>query len=276
MIVEPGLPDDPKYLRLKKGLRTLDETVIAFEVLIRLWAHCQANQRGEYWPKADADYVECVCRWDGAEGKLFELLTTRGWIDLENDGVRIHDWNDMNASLVACWSNGKFGGKRKKKRGVGLAAGSRRLPDGQPTGNPPATDGQPMGDPIEGGIEREREGVLAPKGSDSESDFPEVSWPTEQEVCVECTMRGIPEAVGTKFWIFYESKSPKWGGIGNWKTKLRGWWIEEQTKNGRPGGAASAGNAAALTQLEAELDVERDQEKRRVLMEKIRKMKGGL
>lgn len=109
MIVEPELPDHPDYLLLKKAVGDC-----AMESLIRLWGHCQSNRRGENWAGKGLDYVETVARWDGERGALFRALQDYGWIEVINEGVRIHNWEKMNAKLIASRSNGGKGGRPNK------------------------------------------------------------------------------------------------------------------------------------------------------------------
>jgi hypothetical protein len=137
MRVEPELPDHPKFLRLKK---IIGEG--AMEYLIRLWSHCQGNQRGEYWPSADADYVEMICRWDGQPGVLFKALAEcgrPGFVAAEENGVRIHDWEEMNSQTVNNWRRNLNG------RAAGNPPGSQREPTGTPRNSQRGKPGQQGG-----------------------------------------------------------------------------------------------------------------------------------
>lgn len=113
MRIEPELPTNLKYRRLKTAVGD-----IAMECLVTIWAHCQQNQRGEYWPGADADYVEMLCNWTGQRGELFRALVDCGkpgkvgFIVPDEGGVLIHEWNDMNSQMVGNWNrnlNGRAG-----------------------------------------------------------------------------------------------------------------------------------------------------------------------
>ena len=142
MRVEPELPRHPKFRRLE---RIVGEG--AMKYLIALWGHCQNNQRGEFWPGANADYVELICEWDGEPGVLFNALRTcgnpAGFIVVENGGVRVHDWDEMNARIVSNWTlntNGRkgknptgsqrepYGSGKKSKKGGGGSEGGSELP----------------------------------------------------------------------------------------------------------------------------------------------------
>lgn len=155
MRVEPELLTHNKFKRLK---RIVGEG--AMEYVIVIWAHCQSNQRGGFWPGADADYVEMLCDWDGQAGVLFKALVEcgrpkAGFIEVTGDGLTVHDWNAMNASFVANWKNGTKGGRPKTKAETaeetqsrngfplgfddGSTGGSKRLAEetqSEPTGNP--------------------------------------------------------------------------------------------------------------------------------------------
>lgn len=130
MRIEPELPDHPKFLRFKK---IVGEG--AMEYLIRLFGHCQNNQRGEFWAGADADYVEMICRWDREPGVLSQALTQcgkPGFLELTHDGVIVHDWNEMNSQAVANWRKNPRGRGAKKQSGT----------NGEPTANPVLPLGQ--------------------------------------------------------------------------------------------------------------------------------------
>lgn len=161
MRVEPELRDHPKFLRLK---RVVGE--VAMECLIAIWAHCQSNQRGEFWPGADADYVEMICRWDGEAGVLFSALCDcgkPGFIQREPDGVRIHDWAEMNSQMVSNWSRNTNGRKGKNPTGSQREA-SASAPEqgGSKGGSQPAKPGSQR--------EASASPVLPPTGTQCEAD----------------------------------------------------------------------------------------------------------
>lgn len=154
MRVEPELPDHPKFLRLKKMVGEG-----AMEYVIRLFGHCQGNQRGEHWPGADADYVEMICRWDGQPGVLFKAFTDcgrPGFIELCDDGVRVHDWNEMNSQTVANWNKNRNG--RAGKKATVNPPLKPVVPLGQDGGSIPKTE------------EPNRNPVLTPLGNQSKSN----------------------------------------------------------------------------------------------------------
>lgn len=108
MRVEPELPDHPKYLRLKRRVGDF-----AMEALIRIWAHCQQNGRGEFWARADAEYLELIAGWEGEPGLLYRSLTDDSihLVEIVEGGILVHDWNEMNKQIVGNWKNGPKGGR---------------------------------------------------------------------------------------------------------------------------------------------------------------------
>ncbi len=98
MIVEPDLINHPKFIQLKSLVGD-----VAMELLVRIWAHCQQNKRGQFWRGASADYVEVVCCGRHQKGRLFTALRDCGWIHERPDGMEIHDWDEYNAGLTARW-----------------------------------------------------------------------------------------------------------------------------------------------------------------------------
>lgn len=128
MRVEPELTTHLKFRRLKAAVGDL-----AMECLITIWAHCQQNQRGEYWPGADVAYLEELCNWTGQRGELFRALVECGkpkvgFIVPEAEGVRVHDWEESNSQIVQNWF--------RNTRGRGAKAQNRRTTVGQPNANP--------------------------------------------------------------------------------------------------------------------------------------------
>jgi hypothetical protein len=125
MRIDVAILTDPKYLRLKRALDGFTPPVIALELLVRLWGHCEAGRRGEEWPGADSDYIEMVCGWEGEPGKLTSLLTQPlGKIDpfivLWEGGARIVGWSEANAGLCSAWS-----ARKSKKTSFAVKLGDR-------------------------------------------------------------------------------------------------------------------------------------------------------
>jgi hypothetical protein len=122
MIVEPNLLGHIKLTRFRARLpvKLRDR---ALEMLLRIWAHCQEDKRGENWGKVDDNYVADVCQWPGEPEELtkplFDLLVPgkNPWLCRDADGnLIVTGWNERNASMIANWYRGPYG--RKGSRGL--------------------------------------------------------------------------------------------------------------------------------------------------------------
>ena len=221
MKVHAELVDHPKYLRLK---RAVGEG--ALECLIRLWGHCESNQRGEYWKKADPEYVEHVCRWTGAQGVLFEALVASGWIDSKPQGISVHDWNETNWRAVFNWKIGRSGGRpqstadRTVNPKVNPKVNRTDTPgltqrDGtvNPMVNPDRTSSlTPLNEGMNEGMNEGGERARA-RGDTHSSSVCE--WPTRAQWHAAAEMEGMPPHVEDGEWQNQERKVPadRWKGI---------------------------------------------------------------
>jgi hypothetical protein len=102
MIIEPEIFNHPKFLHFKK-----DVGGMAMEYLVRLWAHCHGNKRGQFWPDANGDYVELVITGRNKKGRVYAALLKHGWVHESAQGIEVHDWGTHNKSLVARWDRDK-------------------------------------------------------------------------------------------------------------------------------------------------------------------------
>lgn len=246
MKVEPEILDHPKFLRLKKAVGD-----IALEVLVRLWGHCEANQRGEYWRGADCEYVEIVARWNGQAGVLFGFLTAIGWVDAEEKGVRIHDWNDTNWRAVSNW---KLGQRPKKNYHDKPTQKPRLMP-------PPQTGSSTGGSPLNEGMnEGMNEGVGA------------TEIPSEQTVLAHAEsypgdpVRGIPQSI-PEGWVldwFAWRMSPKAGPWpADWRADMerryRAAWINgDRRTRGSEKNAAVSPTVVAVAEGKAKSAAQRE------------------
>ena len=152
MIVKPSLLKHPKFQRLETlaGAASLAS-------LIRMWCHCEDDQRGEHWTpnvKNLPAYIEQVCEWKGEPGKLCDALVETGFVVLDREGIRIHDWDDWNHALVSKWKNGKRGGRKPKSESPPAETESAaRFPRSTP---PSALSGVEWSGVESSGVERER------------------------------------------------------------------------------------------------------------------------
>jgi len=124
MIIEPDFLDHWKTRLL---IRLLD-TEAAPTYVIRLWSHCQTRKTNRFqdW---NPEILAAVCKWPGDAQQFWGAMMQTFCRQQERD-VIAHQWDEVNAGLIASWSNGGKGGRPKK-----------------PTGNPQITHGLPTGYP---------------------------------------------------------------------------------------------------------------------------------
>lgn len=108
-------------------MRLLD-TDAAPNYVIRLWSHCQ-TRKTNIFPEWSPAILSSVCRWPG-DADVFWSAMLQTFCRVEDGYLIAHQWDEVNASLIAAWSNGGKGGRPKK-----------------PTGNPQKTHGLPTGYP---------------------------------------------------------------------------------------------------------------------------------
>ena len=238
MIIQPNLLDHPKYLRLERlvGVRAL-------HCLLRLWAHCQDNQKGSTWVGVDDVYVELVCRWDGAEGALVKALEVCQFVRRSGEDLHVLNWDEYNASLIRNWYVGPMGGRPKKAKKQNpeetqrKPSGNPRVSVEEPNGNPEGTHSEPLANPVETEKRREekrreeessaREVADAPEGA--ETPNPEV--PTQGETLEEASLRGIP-AEFAQDWHDRKTAGRYWfnnrGELIAWKFDLRAQWTKRR------------------------------------------------
>lgn len=125
MVVKPTLLTHPKFLAFEKAVGP-----DALKFLVRLWGHCETEQRGGRWNNATGAYVETVCQWNGEPDKLFKALVASptpsgfGFVEKTKTGLVIHDWAEVNAGLVHAWTARRGTGTKKKRYSRGLRGGS--------------------------------------------------------------------------------------------------------------------------------------------------------
>ena len=124
MIIEPDFLDHWKTRLL---MRLLD-TDAAPNYVIRLWSHCQ-TRKTNIFPEWSPVILSSVCRWPG-DADVFWSAMLQTFCRVEDGHLVAHQWDEVNAGLIASWSNGGKGGRPKK-----------------PTANPQITHGLPTGYP---------------------------------------------------------------------------------------------------------------------------------
>jgi hypothetical protein len=281
--VQPELHSHPKFLRLKRRIGD-----IAAEVLLRLWGHCQQNQRGEFWPGADPEYVEVVCGWAGEAGTLFKALTEGingrpGWIEMEEGGLRIHDWGATNAGLLHNWRVGATSGGRPKTK----PQAGRGNTDGNPRDSMANPRGRPMNEGDEGkGGEYAPTDRLAPGvGENKNAGAPrrgtaapqEAHIPTANEVVAFGTARltdAIPEGYCRKFHAT-TSEAHGWvknGQLIDWEGRIVRYWESDRYTWRADGPGPGRAPGESVEELMAALEQETDPKRRKELRERIKKL----
>jgi hypothetical protein len=176
--------------------------------IIRLWSHCQTRKTNRF-PDWNPEILSAVCKWGGDANAFWSaILQTFGRIE---DGCFVaHQWDEVNSSLIASWSNGGKGGRPKK-------------PTDNPRVNPEPNQVNPQ---LTHGVtdredrEEKTEKTMAPK-SPRQRFVP----PTLQEVEVRCAEIELPLIEAQKFINYYESKNWIVGKtkMHSWKSSLTGW-----------------------------------------------------
>ena len=111
MIIEPDFLDHWKTRLL---MRLLD-TEAAPNYVIRLWSHCQ-TRKTNIFPEWSPVILSSVCRWPG-DADVFWSAMLQTFCRVEDGYLIAHQWDEVNASLIAAWSNGGKGGRPKKPTG---------------------------------------------------------------------------------------------------------------------------------------------------------------
>lgn len=267
MIVDPGLLTHPKYLLLEREVGTE-----AIKYLLRLWAHCQASQRGEDWGEVSSDYVEMVCEWRGKRKKLFNALRKpllpgrAGWIEVREGRVIIHGWAELNKKLMHNWLVGPNGGRPRKTQG--LPKENPRVPEN------PFSKTQGVTDKIRlDKIREDKRGVHAP---DSEEwGLGMVNCPPSEQEVIDYGKKldpPAPEDVSRRF--FFHHQGSHWGAqsgsrICDFRPRLVNWWEEDIKRREKKTGPETT---KTVLDLKAELQGESDSKRKLLLMEQIEKL----
>lgn len=126
MIVQPDFLDHWKTQMLIDALN--DECAPIY--VIRLWIHCQ-NRKTHRFPMGKPEQLKAMCKASGDAQKFHDAMIECGFVRIEGDEWVAHEWDIINASLIANWKNGMLGGRPKK----------------QPKKNPSKTHGLPVTNP---------------------------------------------------------------------------------------------------------------------------------
>ncbi len=120
MIIDPDFPD---HWKTKKLVSCLNGDQAAPVYVLRLWAHCQNRRQWEF-EDLSSEALKALCCFPGNANNLESSLAASGFVRRVGKKIVICNWAEYNASLIASWTNGMKGGRRKKE------------PVGIPTGEP--------------------------------------------------------------------------------------------------------------------------------------------
>ena len=195
------------------------ETDAAPNYVIRLWSHCQ-TRKTNIFPEWSPAILSSVCRWPG-DADVFWSAMLQTFCRVEDGYLIAHQWDEVNASLIAAWSNGGKGGRPKKPMG-----NPRVNPEPIPV-NPQLTHGVTDREDREEKTEK----TLAPK-----SPRQRFVVPTLEQVETQCSEIGLPLIEAQKFINHYESKGWMVGKtrMQLWKSALAGWKLRRD-ESSQPG-----------------------------------------
>jgi hypothetical protein len=116
MIVEPDFLDHWKVRLLEQLLeRSGHVPEVAALLVLRLWAHCQQRRAWVFDDMTD-DALAAICRFKGEGKDLKALLLQCKFIRMQGSKLIVHEWDVVNAKLIANWSNGGKGGRRTEPK----------------------------------------------------------------------------------------------------------------------------------------------------------------
>lgn len=189
-------------------MRLLD-TDAAPNYVIRLWSHCQTRKTNKF-PEWSPAILASVCRWPGDADQFWSAMM-QTFCRSEDGHLIAHEWDEVNASLIAAWSNGGKGGRPKK-------------PTGNPRVNP---ESNPVNPRLTHGVtdREDRED----KTEKIQADKPPTSRfqkPTLDQLNTEAALIGLSAIEAEKFLNYYESNGWKVGKnpMKSWRAALRNWW----------------------------------------------------
>ena len=191
-------------------MRLLD-TEAAPNYVIRLWSHCQTRKTNMF-PEWSPVILSSVCRWPG-DADVFWSAMLQTFCRVEDGYLIAHQWDEVNASLIAAWSNGGKGGRPKK-------------PTGNPRVNP---ESNPVNPRLTHGVtDREDREDREEKTEKTQADKPprvRFQKPTVEELTAEAIKIGLPLPEVDKFLNYYESNGWKVGKnpMKSWPSTMKGW-----------------------------------------------------
>ena len=199
-------------------MRLLD-TEAAPNYVIRLWSHCQ-TRKTNIFPEWSPVILSSVCRWPG-DADVFWSAMLQTFCRVEDGHLVAHQWDEVNAGLIASWSNGGKGGRPKK-----------------PTANPQLTHGLPTGYPqvnpepnqvnpqlTHGVTDREDREEKIEKIQADKPPSTRFQKPTLEQLNTKAALIGLSATEVDKFWNYYESNGWKVGKnpMKSWSAALQNW-----------------------------------------------------
>ena len=188
-------------------MRLLD-TEAAPNYVIRLWSHCQ-TRKTNIFPEWSPVILSSVCRWPG-DADVFWSAMLQTFCIVEDGYLIAHQWDEVNASLIAAWSNGGKGGRPKK-------------PTGNPRVNP---ESNPVNPRLTHGVtDREDREEKTEKTQTDKPPRVRFQKPTVEELTSEAIKIGLPITEVDKFFNYYESNGWKVGknSMKCWPAAMKGW-----------------------------------------------------
>lgn len=176
MIVQPDFLDHWKT----ELLIDLLGDVSAPLYVIRLWAHCQ-NRKTQVIPSGNPKITKAICKASNHDAEKFHsAMIEAGFIE-EIDGELIaHGWNDINASLIKQWSNGKKGGRPPKQNPTKTQT--------KPKDNPTETQSKP----VQNRLDKSRlDKIRLDEIDDTEDIFPVCLSRLENDPTIENAIKAI-------------------------------------------------------------------------------------
>lgn len=194
-------------------------TEAAPNYVIRLWSHCQTRKTNKFseWSPV---ILSSVCRWPG-DADLFWSAMLQTFCRLEDGHLVAHQWDEVNAGLIASWSNGGKGGRPKKPTDNPLK--THGLPTGYPQVNPETNQVNPQ--VTHGVTDRVDREDKTKETSAPKSPRQRFTVPSLEEIEARCIEIGLPLIEAQKFFNYYESKGWIVGKtkMQSWKSSLAGW-----------------------------------------------------
>jgi len=202
MIVEPDFLDHWKTRQLVEVTADPASPLL----VLRLWAHCQHRKTSRFPGLTDAA-LSAICRWKQKPEQLRAILIETGFITYENGSIVVHDWEVTNRILVSAWTNGRFGGRPRKKK-----------PTGIPTGKPV-------------------DHITLSSLSSSSLEGDSKRKPKDQaEVEAYCQKQGLPCSDGEAMWLHWQEKGM--AKVKDWRLTIQKWksfgYLPSQKNRPRP------------------------------------------